>query len=68
MKKTYINPEMVIVKIATQQMLASSGPAMFNGEGGGEITLDPIVELDPSSGDEVLGREDDFDFDEDDEF
>ena len=24
MKKTYINPEMVIVKIATQQMLASS--------------------------------------------
>ena len=25
MKKTYINPEMVIVKIATQQMLAGSG-------------------------------------------
>ena len=26
MKKTYINPEMEIVKIATQQMLASSDP------------------------------------------
>ena len=25
MKKTYINPEMEIVKIATQQMLAGSG-------------------------------------------
>ena len=25
MKKTYINPEIVIVKIATQQMLAGSG-------------------------------------------
>ena len=67
MKKTYINPEMVIVKIATQQMLASSGPAMFDGTGGGEITLDPAVDLDPVN-DEVLGREDDFDFDEDDEF
>jgi hypothetical protein len=67
MKKTYINPEMVIVKIATQQMLASSGPAMFDGTGGGEITLDPTVDIDPVN-DEVLGREDDFDFDEDDEF
>jgi hypothetical protein len=67
MKKTYINPEMVIVKIATQQMLASSGPAMFDGTGGGEITLDPTVDIDPVN-DEVLGREDDFDFDEEDEF
>ena len=67
MKKAYINPEMVIVKIATQQMLASSGPAMFDGTGGGEITLDPTVDIDPVN-DEVLGREDDFDFDEDDEF
>ena len=67
MKKTYINPEMFIVKIATQQMLAASGPAMFDGTGGGEITLDPTVDIDPVN-DEVLGREDDFDFDEDDEF
>ena len=67
MKKTYINPEMVIVKIATQQMLASSGPAMFNGDGTGELNLDP-TELDPTSGDEVLGREDDFDFDEEEGF
>ena len=67
MKKTYINPEMVIVKIATQQMLASSGPAMFDGTGGGEISLtDTELGSDPT--DEVLGREDDFDFDEDDEF
>ena len=58
---------MVIVKIATQQMLASSGPAMFDGTGGGEITLDPTVDIDPVN-DEVLGREDDFDFGEDDEF
>ena len=26
MKKTYINPNMVVVKIATQQMLAASDP------------------------------------------
>ena len=68
MKKTYINPEMVIVKIATQQMLAASGPAMFDGTGGGEITLDPLVELGTDPDDEVLGREDDFDFDEEEGF
>ncbi len=68
MKKTYINPEMVIVKIATQQMLASSGPAMFNGDGTGEINLDPLVELGTDPDDEVLGREDDFDFDEEEGF
>ena len=67
MKKTYINPEMVIVKIATQQMLASSGPAMFDGSGNGEINLDPSVVIDPDN-DEVLGREDDFDFDEEEGF
>ena len=67
MKKTYINPEMVIVKIATQQMLAASGPAMFDGTGGGEINLDPSVVIDPDN-DEVLGREDDFDFDEEEGF
>ena len=60
MKKTYINPEMVIVKIATHQMLASS-PASFDGSGSGELILDPSTELDPdNSEDEVLGREDDF--------
>ena len=63
MKKTYINPEMVIVKLATHQMLASSPAAMFDGSGSGEIKLDPSGEaLDPTNPeDEVLGREDDFD-------
>lgn len=67
MKKTYINPEIAVVKIATHQMLATSGPAIFDELGGGQINLDPITELDPSAGDEVLSRElDDFDDEEED--
>lgn len=32
MKKTYINPEMLVVKVQTQQMLASSpGPVPYGG-------------------------------------
>ena len=62
MKKTYINPEIAVVKIATHQMLATSGPAIFNELGGGQINLDPTTELNPDAGDEVLSRElDDFD-------
>jgi len=62
MKKTYINPEIAVVKIATHQMLATSGPAIFDELGGGQINLEPTTELDPSAGDEVLSRElDDFD-------
>ena len=49
MKKTYINPEMVIVKIATQQMLASS-PLAIDGS--------------TSNPDDLLSRESD-DWDED---
>jgi hypothetical protein len=61
MKKEYINPEIAVVKIATHQMLATSGPAIFDEFGGGHINLDP-TELDQSAGDEVLSRElDDFD-------
>ena len=60
MKKTYINPELLVVKIATQQMLASS-PASFDNVGGGEIILDPTEEMDPDSGDEVLGRLEELD-------
>ena len=68
MKKTYINPEIAVVKIATHQMLAASGPAIFD-ELGGHINLDPTVELDPNAGDEVLSRElDDFDDEEEDDF
>jgi hypothetical protein len=67
MKKTYINPEIAVVKIATHQMLATSGPAIFDELGGGQINLDPATELDPSAGDEVLSRElDDFDDEEED--
>ncbi len=63
MKKTYINPELVVVKIATHQMLASS-PVAFDDLGGGTLDLSdvPMDPTDPE--DEVLGREDDFDFDE----
>ena len=67
MKKEYINPEIAVVKIATHQMLATSGPAIFDELGGGHINLDPTTELDPSAGDEVLSRElDDFDDEEED--
>ena len=63
MKKTYINPEMLVVKIATHQMLASS-PATFDGAGNGEINL---TDDDFTVGeDEVLGREDDFDMEDED--
>jgi len=62
MKKTYINPEMLVVKIATHQMLASS-PATFDGAGNGEINL---TDADFEDGDVVLGREDDFDMEDED--
>ena len=53
MKKTYINPEMEVVKIATQQMLASSTIVNLNNE---EVN---------DEGD-LLSRENDLDwFDED---
>ena len=31
MKKTYINPELEVIKIATVQMLAESGPKISTG-------------------------------------
>ena len=61
MKKTYINPEMLVVKIATHQMLASS-PVSFDDLGGGEIT--PFDD-NPDDGD-AMGREDDFDLEDED--
>lgn len=61
MKKTYMTPSVEAVKIAAPVILAGSA-ARFDDMGGGEINLDPSTELNPSlSGDEVLGR--DFDFD-----
>ncbi len=47
MKKAYINPQMEIVKVATQQMLAASGDLGMNG----------------GSASEWGAREDDGDFD-----
>jgi len=47
MKKTYINPQMEIVKVATQQMLAASGD----------------LDLQSGSASEWGAREDDGDFD-----
>lgn len=53
MKKTYINPELEVVKLQTMQMLAAS----------------LILDDDPSNyvtdDSEILGREDDFDFEDD---
>ena len=61
MKKTYMTPSVEAVKIAAPVILAGSA-ARFDDMGGGDINLDSSTELNPSlSGDEVLGR--DFDFD-----
>ena len=56
MKKTYINPELEVVKIQTMQMLAASDPGLGGGDFGGG---DPI--LAPELGD-------DFDFSDEDAF
>lgn len=50
MKKTYINPELEVIKIATQQMLAAS-----------TLTLDDTVEITNES--DLLSREAEIDFD-----
>ena len=46
MKKTYINPQLEIVKLSAVQLLAGSDPKLGGEYGGGD----------------VLGREDDFNF------
>ena len=60
MKKTYINPELEIVKIATHQMLAASN-----------TNMDLNVDVEETDINNLLSREfdnfddeDDFDFDE----
>ena len=63
MKKKYINPELVIVKIAThQQMLTMSNP---------DVLIDTTADaIDPGTVDsrEMNFDEDDFDFDEEEGF
>ncbi len=50
MKKTYIKPQMKVMKIATEQLFATSpGFDMYSGEGN------------QIGGDQALGREDDYD-------
>lgn len=52
MKKTYINPTMEIVKVATQQMLAGSPAGQVLDKNGTQI----------DDGDLIGGRGDDFDW------
>ena len=61
MKKTYINPELLVVKIASQQHIMAGSPVNFDDLGGGGIT--PINE-DPDDGDAMSREFDDFDMDE----
>lgn len=51
MKKTYINPELEVVKLQTMQMMAAS------------LILDDTEPV--SDVGDILGREDDFDFEDD---
>ena len=61
MKKTYINPELLVVKIASQQHIMAGSPVSFDDLGGGGIT--PINE-DPDDGDAMSREFDDFDMDD----
>ena len=49
MKKTYINPELEVVKVEINQLLAASPNGLHEEQGSGSI----------------LGHEDEFDFDSD---
>ena len=60
MKKTYINPTIEVVKLNIAQNLLIGSAVSFDDLGGGEVTLDPSIELNPGSlDDEVLSP--DFD-------
>ena len=53
MKKTYINPELEVVKIQTMQMLAASDPDLGGGDfGGGDPILAPEIGSDFDFSDE----------------
>ena len=51
MKKTYINPEIEIIKLASQQQMLT----------GSTLSIDPSVEI--TNEDNLLSRDSDFDFD-----
>ena len=65
MKKTYINPTIEVVKLNIGQNLLIGSAVSFDDLGGGEVTLDPSIELNPGSlDDEVLSPDFDIvDFD-----
>lgn len=54
MKKKYINPELLVVKIQTMQMLAASGDEVINTAGN----------YDNGTGITLGSREDDFDWED----
>ena len=60
MKKTYINPELNVVRIATQHMIATSGPLV----GGTTSDVDDLL---TREADFELEEEDNFDYDLDEE-
>lgn len=61
MKKTYLNPELEIVKIQTMQMLAASDPLLGGDFGGSDPILTPGSDFDITE--EVFSiDEDKFDF------
>lgn len=52
MKKTYIVPELNVIKIAFHQQMLAGSPVRFNGDGSGEVDL---LDDDPDSG-EAMSR------------
>jgi hypothetical protein len=57
MKKTYINPNIVVVNIATQQMLAASP---FDRDGSGNLRGGTLKDGNATGG--AMGHDDDFDW------
>ena len=53
MKKTYINPEMEVIKIASQSQMLAGSAARFDNSGSGELDLS-TESYDESNGDIVL--------------
>ena len=65
MKKTYINPELEVVKLQTMQMLAASDPILGSSDfGGSDPILAPEDGFDFSDGDAFTFEEETFNFGE----
>ena len=57
MKKIYVNPELNVIRIATQQMIATSGPLV----GGSTSDVDDLLSREADFDEEIV--DDDFDMD-----